>query len=50
VEINRQPVRDVQTAVKLRQQASGKRILVRIWRREGETDGTRWITVDNTKK
>jgi len=48
VEINRQPVRDADTAIKLCGQAKGKRILVRVWRREGEVDGTRWITVDNT--
>jgi serine protease Do len=47
VEINRQPVRDADTAIKLCDQAKGKRILVRIWRREGEVDGTRWMTVDN---
>ncbi|MGA2852563.1 MAG: Do family serine endopeptidase [Verrucomicrobiota bacterium] len=50
VEINRQPVRDADTAVKLCEQAKGKRILVRVWRREGEIDGTRWLTVDNTKR
>jgi serine protease Do len=48
VEINHQPVRDADTAIKLCEQAKGKRILVRVWRREGETDGTRWLTVDNT--
>jgi serine protease Do len=50
LEINRQPVPDADTALKLGQQAKGKRILVRIWRRDGDDDGTRWFTVDNTKK
>jgi len=50
VEINRQPVRDAITAKKLCEQAKGKRILVRVWRREGEVDGTRWMTVDNTRR
>jgi serine protease Do len=47
LEINRQPVRDADAAVKLSGQAGGKHILVRIWRREGELDGTRWLTVDS---
>jgi serine protease Do len=49
LEINRQSVRDADTAVKLCTEAKGKRILVRVWRREGEVDGTRWVTVDNTR-
>ena len=49
VEINREPVHDAETAVKLCEQAKGKRILVRVWRREGDVDGTRWLTVDNTR-
>jgi serine protease Do len=48
VEINRQPVHDAETAKKLRDQAKGKRILIRIWRREGGIDGTQWLSVDNT--
>jgi len=48
IEINRQPVHDAATAVKLCTDAKGKRILVRIWRREGEMDGTQWLSVDNT--
>ena len=50
VEINRQPVSDADTFSKLKQQAKDKRILVRIWRRDGDIDGTRWLTIDNTKK
>lgn len=48
VEINRQPVHDAETAKKLCDQAKGKRILIRIWRREGGIDGTQWLSVDNT--
>jgi serine protease Do len=48
LEINRQPVHDAETAVKLCTDAKGKRILVRIWRREGDVDGTQWLSVDNT--
>ncbi len=48
LEINRQMTRDAETAVKLCEQAKGKSILVRVWRREGDLDGTRWLTVDNT--
>jgi serine protease Do len=47
LEINRQPVRDADAAVKLSGQAGGRHILVRIWRREGELDGTRWLTIDS---
>jgi serine protease Do len=48
LEINRQLVRDAETAVKMCEQAKGKRILVRVWRHRGGLDGTRWLTVDNT--
>jgi S1-C subfamily serine protease len=49
LEINRQLVRDAETAVKLCEQAKDKRILVRVWRHRGGLDGTRWLTVDNTR-
>ena len=48
LEINRQSVSDADTAVKLCVQAKGKRILVRVWRRDNGVDGTRWLVVDNT--
>ena len=48
LEINRQITGDAEAAVKLCEQAKGKSILVRVWRREGDLDGTRWMTVDNT--
>jgi serine protease Do len=50
LEINRQPVSDAETFAKLKQMAKDKRILVRIWRRDGDEAGTRWLTVDNAKK
>jgi serine protease Do len=48
LEINGQKARDAEATVNLCEQAGGKRILVRVWRREGGVDGTRWLTVDNT--
>jgi serine protease Do len=50
VEINRQPVSDAHTAVKLCRVAKGDQILLKIWRREGDLGGTRYLSVDNTKK
>jgi serine protease Do len=50
VDINRQPVSDADTAVKLCKQAKGDQILVKIWRRNGDMAGTRYLSVDNTKK
>ena len=49
MEIDRQAVRDSEMAVKLSSEAKGKYILLKIWRREGDTAGTRFISVDNTK-
>jgi serine protease Do len=50
VEINHQTVAGAQDAVKLCEQAKGKQILVKIWRREGGLAGTRFLSVDNTKR
>jgi serine protease Do len=50
VEINRQPVRNAEDAVKLGRQAKGSQILLKIWRREGSFAGTQFISVDNTRK
>jgi serine protease Do len=50
VEINRQPVADADSAVKLCKQAKGDQILVKVWRRNGDMGGTRYLSVDNTKK
>ena len=50
VEINRQPVGDASSAVERCQQARGDQILLKIWRRNGERSGTRFLSVDNTKQ
>jgi serine protease Do len=50
VEINRQPVNDSDSAVKLCKAAKGDQILVKVWRRNGDMAGTRFLSVDNTKK
>lgn len=50
VEINRQPVTDADSGVKLCEQAKGDQILLKIWRRSGERGGTHYLSVDNTKK
>jgi serine protease Do len=50
VEINRHPVSDADGAVNLCKQAKGDQILVKIWRRNGDMGGTRYLSVDNTKK
>jgi serine protease Do len=50
VQINRQPVTDSNSAVKLCKQAKGDQILVKVWRRNGDMAGTRFLSVDNTKK
>jgi serine protease Do len=50
VEINRQPVKDADSAVNLCKQAKGDQILLKIWRRNGDLGGTRFLSVDNTKK
>ncbi|HET7626228.1 MAG TPA: DegQ family serine endoprotease [Verrucomicrobiae bacterium] len=46
LEINRQPVRNADQAVDLSSKATGKRVLLRVWR----NGGSLFITVDNTKK
>ncbi len=50
VEINRQPVKDAEGAVKLCTQAKGDRILLRVWRRAGNFSGLTYLSVDNTTK
>jgi len=50
VEINRLPVGDASSAVERCQQARGDQILLKIWRRNGERSGTRFLSVDNMKK
>jgi hypothetical protein len=43
-------VTDSNSAVKLCKQAKGDQILVKVWRRNGDMAGTRFLSVDNTKK
>jgi serine protease Do len=50
VEINRQPVRNAEDAVRLGRQAKGSQVLLKIWRREGNFAGTQFVSVDNTGK
>jgi serine protease Do len=50
VEINRQPVASADDAVRLCKAARGEHILVKIWRRVDNFAGTRFLSVDNTKK
>lgn len=50
VEINRQPVTSAEDAVRLCKAARGEQILVKVWRRAGNFAGTRYLSVDNTKR
>ncbi|MGH7992759.1 MAG: PDZ domain-containing protein, partial [Limisphaerales bacterium] len=50
VEINHQPVKDAELAVKLCTQAKGNRILLRVWRHSGNFSGMTYLSVDNTPK
>jgi serine protease Do len=49
-EINREPVRTSDDAVKLSDKAHGNRVLLHIWRANNGKGGSFYITVDNTKK
>jgi serine protease Do len=50
LEIERQPVRDADSAVELASKARGERLLLRVWSQAGDQNGTRYLTVDNTKR
>ncbi len=50
VEINRQAVTDSDAAVRLCKAAKGSQILVKIWRGLGNSGGTLYLSVDNTKR
>ena len=50
VEINHHAVATAQDAVSLCEQAKGKRILLKIWRRDGGLAGAHFLSVDNTKR
>jgi serine protease Do len=50
LEINHQTVSDAASAIKLCKDATGKQILLKIWRTDDTTGATLWIGVDNVKK
>jgi serine protease Do len=50
VGINRQPVTSSDDAVRLCRAAKGEQILVKVWRHVGNFGGTRFLSVDNTKR
>jgi serine protease Do len=50
VEINHQPVNSAADAVKLCRGFKGDQILLKVWHRNGDMAGTRYLSVDNTKE
>jgi serine protease Do len=50
VEINQKPVAKADEAVNLCNQATTKRVLLKIWRSDGQASSTRFVSVDNTKR
>lgn len=52
MEINRQPVTSADGAIKLSDEATGNYILLKVWRRNPESNlaGTRFLSVDNSKE
>jgi serine protease Do len=48
--IDGQPVEHAEDAVELSAKAKGDQVLLRVWGREGGMSGSRYLTVDNTKK
>jgi serine protease Do len=51
VEINRNPVTNDKDALNLCEQAKGRRILIKVWRRGDDgVAGTSYLSVDNTKR
>ena len=50
LEINRQPVRNADDAVKLSEKAKGGRVLVRVWSSAGGLGGSRYVTIEPAKK
>ncbi len=49
LEVNRQPVKNSEDAVRLGKASRSNQIVVKIWRRIGNSVGTRYLSVDNTK-
>ena len=50
LEIDRAPVSNADEAVKLCDAAKGDHLLLRVWSRDAGMSGSRFVTVDNTKK
>ena len=50
VEVNRQPVNNGEDAVRLGKASRNTQILVKVWRHRGAFVGTRYLSVDNTKR
>jgi len=50
VEVNRTPVKSAADAVRLCRAVKDEQILVKVWRRGGDFAGTRFLSVDNTKR
>lgn len=50
VAVNHQPVENSDDAVRLCNAAKDTRILVKVWRQVGDFGGTRYVSVDNTKR
>ncbi|HEX4263711.1 MAG TPA: DegQ family serine endoprotease [Verrucomicrobiae bacterium] len=49
-EINHEPVKSADDAVRLSDKAHGNRVLLRVWRQNNGQGGSFYITVDNTKR
>ena len=49
VEINHQAIKNAEQAVTVCKAAKGRRILVKVWHREGNFAATKYFSVDNTK-
>jgi serine protease Do len=50
IEINRQSVANAADAVRVCRAARGEEILLKVWRRLGNSGGTLYLSVDNTKR
>lgn len=49
-DIDRKPVESANEAVELSAKAKGEQILLRVWGQRGDMNGSRYLTVDNTRK
>jgi serine protease Do len=50
VEINRQPVKDADSAIELSEKAKGNRVLLKVYSSENGQGGTRYLSVEAGKK